>query len=394
MRRELLIAAGPGEWRAALVEDGAAVELYVERGDIRPAGSIHLGRVARHAPGLDSAFVEIGDERPGIVPVREAAADGIRLDEGARVLVQIRREAQPDKGARLSTRIVPRGLDLGTLSARAAAREPPAQLDPAPGLAAALALRVPAPPDRVVADDAAAIPELRATFPAAEIAQGTATDWPFDLDAAIDAALMPSLALPDGGSLHFEEARAAVLIDVDTGNPERGSAARAALAANLAAARVIARQMRLRNLGGGIVIDFVGLDGRGPRERVRQALAAELASDPAQPQVLGWTRLGHLELVRPRRFRSLAAAMLEPGGTGRHATALAHDALRLLAVEARARPESNWRLVVTPAVAAALRGAAAAGLAALERRLGRRIAIETAGESPSAGPRPFDIVAS
>src|SRR4051794_5879298 len=55
--RELLIAAGPGEWRAALVKDGAAVELYIERGDTRPPGSIHLGRVVRRAPGLDSAFV-------------------------------------------------------------------------------------------------------------------------------------------------------------------------------------------------------------------------------------------------------------------------------------------------------------------------------------------------
>src|SRR5438477_12009139 len=46
----LLIAAGPGEWRAAWGEDGAAVELYVERGDTPPGGSIHLGRVVRRTP--------------------------------------------------------------------------------------------------------------------------------------------------------------------------------------------------------------------------------------------------------------------------------------------------------------------------------------------------------
>ena len=69
MRRELLISAGPGEWRAAWLEDGTAAELYIERGDIRPAGSILLGRVLRRSPGLAAAFVEIGEERPGFLPL-------------------------------------------------------------------------------------------------------------------------------------------------------------------------------------------------------------------------------------------------------------------------------------------------------------------------------------
>src|SRR5437588_5638447 len=102
----LLIAAGPGEWRAAWGEDGAALELYVERGDTPPAGSIHLGRVVRRTPGLDAVFVDIGAERPAFLPVGSAAAS--RLDEGARVIVQVRREAQQGKGARLSTQIDPK----------------------------------------------------------------------------------------------------------------------------------------------------------------------------------------------------------------------------------------------------------------------------------------------
>src|SRR5881398_2357864 len=121
----LLIAAGPGEWRAAWVEDGAAVELYVERGDTPPAGSIHLGRVVRRTPGLDAVLVDIGAERPGFLPVRSASAD-LGLDEGARVVVQVRREAEQGKGARLSTRIDPRPgrLDLEQLAAEAARYEP------------------------------------------------------------------------------------------------------------------------------------------------------------------------------------------------------------------------------------------------------------------------------
>src|SRR5436309_2901861 len=132
----LLIAAGPGEWRAAWVENGAAVELYVERGDIRPAGSIHLGRVVRRIAGLDAVLVEIGEERPGFLPVRGAGPD-----EGARLIVQVRREAQRGKGALLSARIT--HPDAARWQQIAAGAEPPAQLDPAPGFAAALASRLP-----------------------------------------------------------------------------------------------------------------------------------------------------------------------------------------------------------------------------------------------------------
>ncbi len=391
MASELLIGVGPGEWRAAWLEDGVAVELYVERGDTCPVGSLHLGRVVRRVAGLDATLVDIGEERPGFLPLRPRGADAPRLDEGARVMVRVSREAQRGKGARLSTQLSLRGeADAVDIAERAAGLDPPAQLDPAPGFAAALALRLPGVPERVLADDAAVLRELRDAFPAGEIAHRAAADWPIDLDTLFESALAPTLALPGGGAIHFEDCRAALLIDVDTGTPDSGSAGRAALAVNLAAATVIARQLRLRQLGGGIVIDFAALDGRGPRERVRQAVATAIAGDPAVPLVLGWTRLGHLEIVRPRRGRPLGDAMLEPSGMRKSATALAFDALRALYREARARPAANWRLVVSPGIAAALRGSAAKGLRALEARLGRSVMIDVA---PGHDADAFDIVA-
>lgn len=380
MRRELLIAAGPGEWRALWLEDGVAAELYVERGDIRPAGSIHLGRVVRRLAGLDAVLVEIGEERPGFLPLRPLP------DEGAPILVEVRREAQRDKGARLSTRLGT--ADAAGLAERAAQREPPAQLYPAPGFAAALALRLPGLPERVLADDAAALRQLHDAFPAADVAHSAMADWPVDLDAAFALALAPVITLPGGGSLHIEESAAAVLIDVDTGASEEASLQRAALTANLDATEAIARQLRLRQLGGGILVDFAALDGRRVRERVRQAMAAALAGDPAQPQVLGWSRLGHLEIIRPRHARPLSAAMLEPAGERPSAVALAFEALRALYREARARPAANWRLLVAPAVAAVLRGAAADALRGLEARLGRTIEVTV---SQDRGTDPFDI---
>src|SRR5712671_951642 len=95
--------------RAALLEDGVPAELFVERGDRSETGSIHLGRVSRLVPGLGAALVDIGEERPAFLPQGEVVPRRRRLHEGERVLVQIRREAQGGKAARVTMAIVLRG---------------------------------------------------------------------------------------------------------------------------------------------------------------------------------------------------------------------------------------------------------------------------------------------
>jgi ribonuclease G len=433
---ELLIAAGPGEWRAALLERGAPVELFVERGDRSEAGSIHLGRVRRLLPALGAMLVEIGDERPAFLPASEIVPRGRRLNEGELVIVQVHREKQGRKAARLTTAVALRGdlielrrgrpgvraeeplsaaerahlsriaseglaglrllasAPIDSLIAetkdlirkwrdildRAARLAPPARLDPPPSFAAALAAALLAVPERILVDDPAIVLEVRAAFPHSEIQHEWEAEWPIELDAVFDLALADTVALPGGGSVHIEATQTAVLIDVDTGSAETGSPERTGLAINLAAAEVIARQIRLRNLGGGIIIDFVGLGDRKLRERVRDTLEKAFISDPARPQILGWTRLGHLELVRPRRARPLAEALLEPrhgGALTRSAVTMAHEVLRALRREARTQPGHQWRLTVNPDVGSALSGVAAAAFRALEERFGRTIVIET-----------------
>jgi ribonuclease G len=437
--QELLIAAGPGEWRAALLEDGVPVELFVERGDRGEAGSIHLGRVCRLAPALGAAFIDIGGDRPAFLPEREVVPRGRRLDEGDRLLVQIRREVQGGKAARVTTGVALRGklieLRLGrpgirgddTLSSaercklagilsdsperegwglrtfqpapieamvteaaellrgwddirqRASRLAPPTRLAPSATFAAALAGALRAAPERALIDDPAIILELRAAFPDAVMRHKPEAGWPVELGAVFDQALSEKVALSGGGSIHIETTRAAVLIDVDSGTPETGTPWRTALAVNLAAAGAIARHLRLRNLGGGIAIDFVGLDDRKLRDRTRDALAEALAPDPARPQILGWTRLGHLELVRPRRGRPLAEMLLEPrpgGALVKTVITVAHEALGALRREAGAQPGRRWRLTVAPEVAAALTGVAASAVRTLEERFGREIAIK------------------
>jgi ribonuclease G len=447
--RELLIAAGPGEWRAALLEDGIPAELFVERGAGNEAGSIHLGRVRRLLPALSAMLVDIGDDRPAFLPKREVFPRGRRLDEGERTVVQIRHEAQGDKAARVTTGVTLRGRfvelrpgrsdvvasqtlspeertqlvsalsrNAGEGAGRTEARQsaaglrliepgpievlvtettdllrrwrhildralplvPPARLDPSVSFAGALAGALPAPPARILTDDPAAIPELRAVFRGVAVHHRPEAEWPVEIDPVFDQALSLTVALDGGGSIHVEVTRAAVLIDVDSGTPEAGSPERTGLTVNLAAAAAIAREIRLRNLGGAIVIDFVGSDGRALRGRIRDALAEALARDPARPQLLGWTRLGHLELVRPRRGRPLAEALMEQGTDRipiKTAITVGHEALRALGREARAQPGCSWRLIVAPDVAVVLGGGAANALRILEERFGRRVAIET-----------------
>jgi Ribonuclease G/E len=371
MPRELVIASGPGEWRAALVEDGEPVELRVERGDGVEAGSIHLGRVVRLLPALGAAQVDIGGTRPTFLPQSQIFPRGRRLAEGERIIVQIRREAQGGKAAQLTTAIS-EPTDIAT----ADRHDPPQRLFPAPSFAAALAGVFPAI-DRILVDEPGSIPEIRAAFPGSIVAHSPESEWPFDLDALFEEALATTVTLPGSGSIHFEPSRAAVLIDVDSGTPEGGSPERTAVAVNLAAAIAIARHIRLRNLAGGIIIDFVGLDDRGARERVRTTLARCLAQDRLQPQILGWTRLGHLEVVRRRRTRPLADALLEaaPDAFVKTAATVAYEALRAVRRAARAQPGHGWRLSLAPEVAAVLDGEAVAALRELEQRLGRSVTI-------------------
>ena len=124
-----------------------------------------------------------------------------------------------------------------------------------------------------------------------------------DLDAQIDQALAKEVALPGGGSIAIETTRALTAIDVDSGT------ARNALAVNLEAAEVIAQQLRLRNIGGAVLIDFITLRQAADRDRVLGRLAMLLAGDPTPSQVVGWTRLGLVEMTRARRGPTLAAAL-------------------------------------------------------------------------------------
>lgn len=115
-----------------------------------------------------------------------------------------------------------------------------------------------------------------------------------------------SVPLHDGATLAFDYAEALTAIDVNSGSASVGAGwEKFALDINLHAAREIARQLRLREIGGMIVIDFLRLHDSADQEKVLMELEAELSHDPATIKVFGFTEMGLFELTRKRRRSGL-----------------------------------------------------------------------------------------
>ncbi len=306
-------AASPGEVRLAVLRDGVLWDYALWRpGRPDGVGDVHRGRVVARAAALAGSFVEIAGAT-GFLPESEGKAP-----EGAVLGVRVVRAAHGGKGPRLG-----------------AAEAPPGPM----GLVA----RGPTP-----------LEEMRARYPGAALVAddralgGTWAARAFDdaLEAEVAALAEPEMALPGGGRAHIAITPALTAIDVDLGGFSAGGKAASHRALNLAAIPVLVRALRLRNLGGAILVDFAGLPGR--RHKVLgEALAAALAEDPLGARLLGFSHLGLAEIRRPRIRPPLAELL-----AGAHAEGLA--ALRLAAREAAVAPARGLALRAAPAIVAAL----------------------------------------
>ncbi len=287
------------------------------------------------------------------------------------------------------------------IQARARAAAPPACLyDDSDPVARALRDRAGGAPGRVVAEGAQALAAARAACArfAPEIApEAAGHDGPLfeslGVEDAIEAALSPRVPLPSGGGLAIEETEALVAIDVNMGAGGGASGATAALRTNLEAAAEIGPALRLRNLGGLVVIDFARMRPLDHRRRVLAALAAALAPDSAAGRAYGFSRLGLVELTRRRIGPALADLLCEPcptcAGAGRikNAETVANEAARALLRAAATAPPGRLRLRAAPAVAAFIDDPAGP-FAELARSLGRAFDI---CEEAAFAPTRFEI---
>ena len=144
----------------------------------------------------------------------------------------------------------------------------------------------------------------------------------YDIEAEIRTLFKPRVELPTGGYLIIQPTEALVSIDVNTGrytgkkDPES-----TILKTNLEAAREVARQLRLRDIGGIIVVDFIDMESRGNRDKVLQELRTHLGRDRARTKAFAVSELGLIEMtrqrVRPSLWHSMTAECPTCHGTGR-----------------------------------------------------------------------------
>ena len=334
--RVVVLGQLAGAEAAALMVDGQLEDLILDTGRCVPfgPGAILRGTVGRLVKGQGGAFVRLPGGETGFLRDRN------RLSEGQSLLVQVSGVAEPGKALPLTARLLFRGRyaivtpgaagvnvsrairdteirdrltalgeaamarlpDAGAIlrSAAAGADEDDirAELEGLADLAA-----------RILADSTGA-PELLLDAP--DPAEAAWRHWAvpapdsveegddaFILSGAADAVealAQPRITLPGGGHAMIEPTHALVAIDVNTGTD--GTPA-AALKANIALARDLPRQLRLRGLGGQVVIDFAPIPRRD-RGTLEQVLRAAFRHDGAETTLVGWTTMGLFELNRKR----------------------------------------------------------------------------------------------
>lgn len=333
--RQVVLGTLAGQEAAALMVDGILQDLIVlpNDPDLLPIGAICRGVVERLMKGQGGAFVRLPDGRRGYLRDRSG------LREGKPMLVQISGNPEEGKAIPLSSRLIFRGryalvtpkapgvnvsrqirdpetrAELSDLAAKAlGAREYGLILRSAAQEAALADLRLELDDllllaDRVMAD-AEGEPELLLDAPS-PWAQAW-TEWAFptpdaveegdtsfeDLGVsdAIDALLSEKIVLPAGASAFVEETRAVVAIDVNTGADTTPAAG---LKANIALTRDLPRQLRLRGLGGQIVVDFAPMPKKD-RAVLDQVLRAAFKGEGTETTQVGWTKMGLYEINKKR----------------------------------------------------------------------------------------------
>lgn len=372
--REIYIKSGAVQ-EIALVEDGKLCEYL--RDDSNATEAIYAGRVERIVPGMKAAFVDIGQEKNGFLPLEERSQSAAvsKLQTGDTVLVQVKKEAQGTKGAFLtrdltlcgeyvilmpmnryvgvSSRIEDEadrkalmnlgkeisngahGLIMRNAAMNASEEDIRAEVDEL--MSVWTCLRNAAPTahvpsmihqprtqldsllddyrhrgiDRIITNDAGLANQLEDIAPVT-----IATDELMHiarLDHQRDKALQRHVWLDSGASLVIDTCEAMTVIDVNTakftGKRDLGETI---LKTNLEACKEIARQVRLRNLSGIILIDMIDMDLPEHHQQVLEALRQAFANDRVKTVIHGFTSLGLIEMTRKKSRMPLRDEWTKP----------------------------------------------------------------------------------
>ena len=409
MSAEILINVTPQECRVALTDNGALEEIMIERNAHQGiVGNIYNGRVSRVLPGMEAAFIEIGQQKAAFLHASDLSTQqkGVLmgdslpealpppkinqiLQEGSRVMVQVVKDPLGTKGARLTTYVtipsrymvlMPDTPTIGVSSKieseeeRARLKSLVAQVCEEEGFPFGFIVRTVAegvseaalradmrylgrvwakvtqrskaskkvdqlysdlPLAKRVLRDAVSegvgriLVDSRETAAAlVEFCQSYIPEleskiehYPgarpiFDLygvEDDIQKALNRKVQLKSGGYLIIDQTEAMTTIDVNTGGyVGHRNLEETIFKTNLEAAQGIAKQVRLRNLGGIIILDFIDMGMEAHKADVIQSLEKALARDSAKTAVSGVSSLGLVEMTRKRTRESLLQTLCEP----------------------------------------------------------------------------------
>ena len=217
----------------------------------------------------------------------------------------------------------------------------------------------------------------------------------------VTRALTPKVALKSGGSLVIEQTEAMISVDVNTGGFLGGSSLEETVfRANMEAAQAIPRQLRLRNLGGIIVIDFINMFDEEHQRQVLRTLEKAVEADPARTRIEGFSALGLVQMSRERTRESLVQQLCAPCdncqgiGMVRTPESTCIEVLRALTQDHQARwgqrqAEGEYLIRATEAVVDRLLEEDADHLAGLSQTIQRDVRIQV---EPSYVEGQFDIV--
>jgi len=218
----------------------------------------------------------------------------------------------------------------------------------------------------------------------------------YNIEEDIARALARRVDLKSGGYLIIDQTEALTTIDVNTGGfVGARNFDDTIFKTNLEAALAIGRQLRLRNLGGIIIVDFIDMTRDEHRSAVLAEFRKQLARDRTKTAVSGFTQLGLVEMTRKRTRESLAHMLCEPcstcEGRGQVKTArsVCYDILREILREARQFNPREFRIIASPGVVEMLLDEESAHLAGLSEFVGKPISLSA---ESAMNPEQYDIV--
>ena len=221
----------------------------------------------------------------------------------------------------------------------------------------------------------------------------------FDLhgiEEDIQRALSRKVGLKSGGYLVIDQTEAMTTIDVNTGSfVGRRNLEETIFKTNLEAATMLARQLRIRNLGGIIIVDFIDMRDEEHRRQVHRSLEKAMARDPSRNSITDVSSLGLVEMTRKRTRESLEQLLCEDctvcqgRGVLKTAETVCYEIFRELMRDARAYEADSLLVLASQGVIDRLLDEESANLADLEEFIGKTISLRV---EPDNNPEHFDIV--